>query len=151
MLTVLLVMNLNVVQASEENPLIKIAQDYLQFVHDVGSARSVEKDDIRISTLFAENLTKIVNGSVLFANNRQLLLPQMKGFEKEDNLESRQAAWIVHENEALIVPSTETNAVIVSFEWTHVHVGRATAMAILHCNEQRQIERITDVWAKVTK
>ena len=133
----------------EKNQLTQVAKDYLQFVHDVGSGQSVQSDDLRINELFAEKLTKIDNRITLFANNRQLLLPQMKGFEKEENSASDQVSWVIHKDQALIVPSTETNSVVVYFEWTHAHVGRATTMAILRCNQQGQIQCIIDVWAKV--
>ena len=142
-------LHIHTMYASEKEKLMEIAYNYLQFVHDVGSVYSVKSDDSRIAILFADNLTKIDNRITLFANNRQLLLPQMKGFEKEDNPEAVEPAWIIDSDHALIIPSTETNSVIAYFEWVHVHVGRATTMAILQCNDNGQIERITDVWAKV--
>jgi hypothetical protein len=136
---------------SEKNNLIRIAQDYLKFINDVGSAESVKSDDVRIKTLFAENLTKIDNRTILFENDRELLLPQMRGFEKEYNPESNKADWVVDIDNALIISSIETNAVVIHFEWLHVNVGRGTTTVILQCNNNNQIERITDVWAKVQK
>jgi hypothetical protein len=133
------------------NHLIKIAQDYLNFVHDVGSVQSVQTNDLRIETLFAENLTKIDNRSILFANNRQALLPQMRGFEKEYNPQSNTADWVVNRDNALIISSSETNSVVINFEWTHVNVGRGTTTVILQCNAHNKIERIIDVWAKINE
>lgn len=138
-------------EKEQSSQLIQVAQSYMQFVHDVGSARSVQLDDRRVATLFAKNLTKIDNRTTLFANDRQLLLPQMKGFEKEDNPQATEAAWTIDIDHALIVPSVETNSVVVHFEWKHVHVGNATTMAILQLNENGQIKSIIDVWAKVQK
>jgi len=86
---------------------------------------------------------------VLFENNRDLLLPQMRGFEKEYNPKSNKADWIVEIDNAFIVPSIETNSVVIYFEWVHVNIGRNTTMVILQCNNNNQIERIIDVWAKV--
>lgn len=129
--------------------LQKTAQNYLQFVHDVGSAGSVKSDDPRICQLFAYNLTKIDNRMTLFENNRELLLPQMKGFEKENNPEATEPDWIINFDDALIIPSVEKNSVIAHFTWSHLNIGRATTMAILQCNEQGQIERIIDVWARI--
>jgi hypothetical protein len=131
--------------------LVEIAQEYLQFVHDVGSAKSVQADDVRLKALFAENLTKIDNRAILFQNNRDSLLSQMKGFEKEYNPESRKADWVLEIDTAIVIPSLETNTVVAHFEWTHVNVGKGTTTAILQCNADGQIERITDVWAKVPK
>ncbi len=136
-------------KTEHKNHLIELAQGYLKFVHDVGSAGSVQPDDVRIKSLFAKNLTKTDNRSVLFEGNRDLLLPQMRGFEKEYNPESKKADWVVDIANALIIPSTETNSVVIYFEWTHVNVGRATTMVVLQCNENNQIARIIDVWAKV--
>ncbi|MDR3646213.1 MAG: hypothetical protein P4L22_01590 [Candidatus Babeliales bacterium] len=132
-----------------KNHLIEVAQNYLKFVNDVGSAKSVKSDDTRVKTLFAENLTKIDNRTILFANDRNLLLSQMKGFEKEYTPNSNVADWTVNLNTALIIPSTETNSVTVQFEWQHINVGRATTTAILQCNSNNQIEKVIDVWAKI--
>lgn len=129
--------------------LITIARNYLAFVNDVGSAQSVAQDDPRLAALFAPNLTKIDNRSVLFENDRNLLLPQMRGFEKEYNPESHQADWVVNQDNAIIIPSAETNSVVINFEWMHVNVGRGTTTVILQCNDHGQIERVIDVWAKV--
>lgn len=150
-LFLLSIMNISILTATQQSssPLTQLAYDYLQFIHDVGSARSVQQDDIRLVTLFAPNLTKIDNRSVLFKNDRALLLPQMRNFEKEYNPTSNKADWVVHSDTALIIPSTETNTVVIHFEWTHIHVGKGTTTVILQCNTNGQIERITDVWAKV--
>lgn len=129
--------------------LIKIGKDYLTFVHDVGSEQSVQADDKRLEILFAQNLTKIDNRTILFKNSRQSLLPQMKGFETEYKPELKKRDWSVDVENALIIPSIETNSVIVYFEWTHINIGSAITNAILQCNNKGQIERIIDVWAKV--
>jgi hypothetical protein len=135
--------------AEEKNRLINLAYEYLRFVHDVGSALSVQVDDPRLEILFAEDLTKIDNRSILFERSRQSLLPQMKGFKKEDDPAAYQVAWVIDIDNALVIPSVETNSVIVHFEWTHVNVGRATTIAILQCNSYNQIQQIIDVWAPV--
>jgi hypothetical protein len=142
-------LNLFAVGKTSSSPLREIAKNYLEFIHDVGSAQSVANDDERIKILFAQNLTKIDNCSILFENDRDALLTQMRGFEKEYNPESDRADWAVAIDKALIIPSQETNAVVISFEWTHVNVGRGTTTVILQCNNNNQIERIIDVWAKV--
>jgi hypothetical protein len=36
----------------------------------------------------------------------------MKDFHKEDNPENSQAAWVIHKEEASIIPSDETNSVV---------------------------------------
>lgn len=132
-----------------DDALYKIAQKYLKFIHDVGSAESVSQTDPRIKTLFAENLTKIDNTVILFENNRESLLPQMKGFEKEYNHLSNKPDWIVAYDNALIIPSSETNSVVIHFEWVHINVGKGTTTVILQCNSDNKVERIIDVWAKV--
>jgi hypothetical protein len=129
--------------------LMQLAKDYLQFVHDVGGAQSVQPDDARLETLFAQNLTKIDNRSVLFEGNRDLLLPQMQGFKKEYDPTSSEVCWVAVFDTVLIIPSVETNTVVVYFEWIHMNVGRGTTIALLQCNDNNQIERITDVWAPV--
>lgn len=134
---------------TEHNHLVTIAKNYLQFVHDVGQPSSVQQNDSRLKTLFAENLTKIDNRTVLFENNRDLLLPQMRGFEKDFNPNSQQADWAADFDTVIIIPSAETNSVVIHFAWTHINIGKATTMAILQCNSNNQIERIIDVWAKV--
>lgn len=131
-----------------KNYLTKIAKDYLEFINDVGTAKSVQADDLRIQTLFAENLTKIDNHSVLFANNRQALLAQMKGFEKE-NRQSEKDDWTVNKDDAVIISSSETNSVVIYFDWMHVNVGHGITAVTLKLNADNKIERITDVWAPV--
>lgn len=151
-LFLLSILSINILHATYQNSarqLRHLAQDYLQFIHDVGSAQSVQSDDVRLEMLFAENLTKVDNCSILFANNRAALLPQMKGFEKEYDPTTNKADWTVDIDKALIIPSPETNMVVIHFQWTHINVGKGTTTVILQCNKEEQIERITDVWAKV--
>lgn len=136
-------------QNHDTSRLIQLAQDYLQFVHDVGQIGSVRSDDPRISTLFAENLTKIDNRTILFANNREALLPQMRGFEKEFNPTATQLDWKADFDSVIIIPSAETNSVVMNFAWEHINIGKATTMVILQCNANNQIERIIDVWNKI--
>lgn len=129
--------------------LIRTASEYLNFVHDVGSVHSVQPDDPRIELLFSEHLTKIDNRTILFENSRQSLLPQMRGFKKEYDPEATEAAWAVDIANALIIPSVETNTVVIHFEWKHMNVGIGTTTVILQCNYKGQIETIIDVWAPV--
>lgn len=129
--------------------LIKIAEDYLTFMYDACISNSVQTCDKRIEILFAPNLTKIDNCSILFENNRELLLPQIQGFVKPNDFTADQAIGTIDTANALIIPSVETNSVTIHFQWTHRDIGTATTTVILQCNSNGQIERIIDVWAKV--
>lgn len=135
--------------AMQKDILIKIANDYLLFINDVGSLHSVKRNDPRLETLFAEDLTKIDNTSLLFEKNRDALLPQMRSFEVTKGSQTTIQLWTVDVHNALIIPSPETNTVAVNFEWVHAHAGKGTTVAILKCNTSGKIEQIKDVWALV--
>lgn len=127
--------------------LRNIAKEYLTFMRDVFSVPAATSNDPRLKTLFAKDLTKIDNRSILFENNRDALFAQMTGFKKGELVSD----WMIDVEHALIIPSTETNTVVVYFEWAHPKIGRHTTIAILKCNDDMKIEYITDVWAPVKK
>lgn len=127
--------------------LNQIGQSYLMFMSDVVNGL-VHSNDTRLEILFAENLTKIDNRTVLFSNNRNGLLPQIASFQAEHHLKDEAMAQIDIEH-ATFIPSVETNSVVVYFAWSHINIGKATTMVILQCNKNGQIECIIDVWAKV--
>ena len=129
--------------------LIKLANDYLLFISDVGSPQSVRSDDPRLEELFAENLTKIDNTSVLFEKNRNALLPQMRSFEVAREYEANTQIWTIDVHNARVIPSAETNSVVINFEWVHIHAGKGTTTVILQRNTNGKIEQIKDVWALV--
>lgn len=127
--------------------LNEIAQSYLNFVNNVGGGL-ISHDDTIIQTLFAPNLTKIDNNTILFANNRDLLLPQMYTLKKEGSQLSK-LDWTVDLDAALIIPSLETNSVVVNFQWSHTKAGNGLTSALLICNNNNQIEKIVDVWSRM--
>lgn len=122
-----------------------IAREYLKFMQDVFSVPAATAEDPRIESLFTQNLTKIDNRSILFANDRTALYPQMTGFKQGDMI----ADWILDAESALIIPSEETNTVTINFEWYHPKIGRHTTTAILQCDGDMKIMRIIDVYASM--
>ncbi len=128
--------------------LRQLGKNYLKFMSDAANG-AITPSDPRITTLFAENLTKTDNRTVLFENSRQSLLAQIAEFTEQRKLDADKKIATIDIEHATFIPSSETNSVVVYFEWSHMSIGRATTMVILQCNPAGQIERVIDVWAKI--
>lgn len=140
--------NMSAKNIKNSSDLTQLGRNYLKFMSDAVTG-GIKSNDLRLESLFAENLTKFDNRTVLFKNSRQALLRQIEGFKEAQRLNAGQSSVSIDIDNATIIPSSETNSVIVYFEWSHVSIGRATTMVILQCNAEGQIECVIDVWAKV--